>query len=52
MTKVICEKCGAENNIVKEEKDPDKIFYCLQCKSFFFKIGASGEIIKLELNIA
>ena len=49
MTKVICEKCGAENNIIKEEKDPDKIFYCLQCKSFFFK---SGEIIKLELNIA
>lgn len=52
MTKVICEKCGAENIVNKKEKDPDKIFYCFQCKSFFFKIGASGEIIKLELNIA
>jgi len=52
MLKVICEKCGAENFVSEKEKGKKKHFYCLNCKSFFFKISANGEIVKLELNIA
>ena len=52
MIKIICEKCGAENLVSEKEKGEGKCFYCLNCKDFFFKISAGGEIIKLEFNIA